>query len=72
MKKNEAKILYVIIKESTNEAFIEREVTSLSELIGVDRSTIYRKFEKEGNFWIKNGYKVYKTINFNIKSRRGG
>ena len=72
MRKSKLYYLYVIIKESTNEVFVEREITSLSELVGLDRSTIYRKFEKEGNSWTKNGYKVYKTTNFNIKSRRGG
>jgi len=43
----------------------------LSELIGVDRSTIYRKFKKEGNIWSKNNFKVQLTTNIFLKSRRG-
>ncbi len=70
-RKENHKLLYIVIKEGTNESFIYKEITPLSELISVDRSTIYRKFNKEGNVWSKNGYKVYRTTNIHIKSRRG-
>lgn len=63
--------LYVVTNETINETYIYKEITPLSEKIGVDRSTIYRKFKKEGDMWIKNGFKVIKTLNINLKSRRG-
>lgn len=70
-RKERYDILYIVIEEGTNNSYIYREITPLSERIGVDRATIYRKFKKEGDVWSKNGYKVYKTSNIYIKSRRG-
>jgi DNA-binding phage protein len=70
-RKENYNCLYVVIQETTNEVYIYKEVTPLSEKIGVDRSTIYRKFKLEGNLWSKNGYKVIKTFNIYLKSRRG-
>ena len=64
-------VLYIVIEETTNTTYIYKEITPLSELIGIDRATIYRKFEREGDNWIKNGYKVLKCFNINLKSRRG-
>ena len=70
-RKEKYNCLYVVIQETTNEVYIYKEITPLSEKIGVDRSTIYRKFKIEGNFWSKNGFKVVKTFNIYLKSRRG-
>ena len=64
-------VLYIVIEETTNTTYIYKEITPLSELIGIDRTTIYRKFKKEGDCWSKNGYKVLKCFNINLKSRRG-
>ena len=64
-------ILYIVIEEATNKAHLYKEITPLAEKIGVARSTIYNKFKKEGNFWVKNGFKVYQTNEINLKSRRG-
>ena len=69
-RKENCKTLYIVIEEATNTSYIYKEITPLSERIGINRSTIYRKFSKEGDIWIKNGYKVYKTTNIFIKSRR--
>lgn len=63
--------LYIVIDIKTDSTSIYSEITPLSEKIGVDRSTIYRKFKKDGDIWTKNGYKVYRTFDINIKSRRG-
>ena len=70
-RKEKYDCLYVVINETTNEVYIYKEITPLSEKINVDRSTIYRKFKKEGNQWVKNGFKVIKTFNIYLKSRRG-
>lgn len=70
-RKEKYTYLYVVIDQTTNEVYIYKETTPLSEKIGVDRSTIYRKFKKEGFMWVKNGFKVIKTFNINLKSRRG-
>lgn len=64
-------ILYIAIHEPTNTPHIYKEITPLAELIGVNRATIYRKFEKEGDLWVKKDYKVMKCFNINLKSRRG-
>jgi len=71
IRKEKHKILYVVIQETTQEVYIYKEITPLSEKIGIDRSTIYRKFKIEGETWTKNGFKVYKTTNIHLKSRRG-
>jgi len=63
--------LYIVIHNSTNQTSIYSEITPLSEKIGLDRSTIYRKFTKFGDVWSKNGYTVYRTTDINLKSRRG-
>jgi DNA-binding phage protein len=63
--------LYIVIEISTDTASIYKEITPLSEKIGVNRVTIYRKFSNQGDVWVKNGYKVYKVTDINIKSRRG-
>ena len=70
-RKENHTILYVVIQESTKEVSIYKEITPLSEKIGVDRSTIYRKFKDFPESWSKNGFTVYKTTNIFIKSRRG-
>lgn len=70
-RKQEYLVIYIAIQQETKLTYIIKEVTPLSELIGIDRATIYRKFKKEGDFWVKNGYEVYKCININLKSRRG-
>jgi len=70
-RKEKHNLLYVVIHIESKEVFIYKEITPLSEKIGVDRSTIYRLFTKNGDNWIKNGFEVYKTINIHIKSRRG-
>lgn len=70
-RKEKYNILYVVIEIATNIVDIYKEITPLSEKIGLDRSTIYRKFDKEGDNWIKKGYQVYRTSNIHLKSRRG-
>jgi len=70
-RKEKYNFLYVVLEESTNEVHIYKEITPLSEKINIDRSTIYRKFKKDGNTWFKNGYIVFKTSNIYLKSRRG-
>lgn len=70
-RKKEISLLYIVIKDSTKEAFVYKEITPLSEKIGVDRATIYRKFKKDPVSWSKNGYTVYKSYDNNLKSRRG-
>lgn len=70
-RKEKYNLLYVVTNLSTNDVYIYKEITPLSELIGVDRSTIYRKFKKEGNIWSKNNFKVQLTTNIFLKSRRG-
>ena len=70
-RKQEYTILYIVIEEATNTTYIYKEITPLSELIGIDRATIYRKFKKDGNHWRKNGYLILKCFNINLKSRRG-
>lgn len=70
-RKEKHNLLYVVIHLESKEAFIYKEITPLSEKLNLDRSTIYRKFDKEGDNWIKNGFQVYKTSNIFIKSRRG-
>lgn len=70
-RKQNYSVLYIVIEETTNTTYIYKEITPLSELIGIDRATIYRKFEREGDFWSKNGFKVLKCFNINLKSRRG-
>ena len=70
-RKEKYTILYILIEIETDTTYIYKEVTPLAEKIGLNRATIYRKFEKIGDVWDKNGYKVYKTTNIYIKSRRG-
>lgn len=70
-RKEKCTELYIVIDIKTQDSSIYKEITPLSEKVGLDRSTIYRKFKKEGDVWIKNGYKVYRTTDINLKSRRG-
>lgn len=66
------KELYITIHQETNETSIHKEITSLADKIGVDRSLIYRKFVKSVRFFSKNGYDVYKCSENKLKSSRGG
>lgn len=70
-RKQVYEILYIVIHEPTNTTYIYKEITPLAELVGLNRATIYRKFEKEGDVWVKKDYKVMKCFNINLKSRRG-
>lgn len=63
--------MIVLINNLTNEAYICRDKTQAAKILGVNRETVRRNFERQGDFWEKFGFKVYFSYNNMLKSRRG-
>lgn len=63
--------LYCVVHIASQTTSLYSEITPLSEKIGIDRVTVYRRFTKYGDTWTKNGYLVYRITDINLKSRRG-